>query len=246
MALVDVIRGRDPAGVAVDEMAAGVMRQVLSALMHLHELGAVVGGLMLDDLRVPPLGRRGDLAVPTVVLVGALLPLVRTQPANIEAWTGYPLTVAPEVLRGDEVGPAADVWSVGVLVYLLITGSYPFAISNYEDLYESILNADYEPLPRQEAKETDLSMRDHAIQFVEQTLVADPASRLSPRDALSHPFLTHAPPPSTRVELEDVPRAAHSEQARPALRATRAAQLVLRASLEVARTEELPATGIQR
>ena len=43
---------------------------------------------------------------------------------------GMPEFVAPEVVNGESVGLAADIWSVGVITYLLLSGTSPFRYVN--------------------------------------------------------------------------------------------------------------------
>jgi len=48
---------------------------------------------------------------------------------------GSPSYMAPEVLNGEEAGPAADVWALGVTLYELVTGEKPFRGANAEELF---------------------------------------------------------------------------------------------------------------
>lgn len=46
----------------------------------------------------------------------------------------------PEILRGEEyVGPGADIWSLGVILYCLVTGSQPWSASSSEEILDQIL-----------------------------------------------------------------------------------------------------------
>jgi serine/threonine-protein kinase len=51
---------------------------------------------------------------------------------------GSPSYMAPEVLGGDEAGPAADIWALGVTLYELLTGEKPFRGANAEELFGAI------------------------------------------------------------------------------------------------------------
>jgi len=54
---------------------------------------------------------------------------------------GSPLYMAPEQYRESRsVGPAADLWSLGVILYRLCTGVHPFRRGTYIDVYESVCN----------------------------------------------------------------------------------------------------------
>ncbi len=51
---------------------------------------------------------------------------------------GSPSYMAPEVLSGEEVGPSADVWALGVTIYELVTGEKPFRGKDAEELFAAI------------------------------------------------------------------------------------------------------------
>ena len=54
---------------------------------------------------------------------------------------GTPQYIAPEILRGDEIDYRADFYSLGILIYHLITkGNYPFAASTQLELYAKVVN----------------------------------------------------------------------------------------------------------
>jgi serine/threonine-protein kinase len=66
------------------------------------------------------------------------------------ALIGTPLYIAPEILRGEPVDSRADFYSLGVLIYYLITrGSYPFAGDTPLELYAKVINNPPPPPTRQ-------------------------------------------------------------------------------------------------
>lgn len=50
---------------------------------------------------------------------------------------GTPYFIAPEVLNGD-YGKECDIWSLGVVLYMLISGRYPFEGSGRSELFLKI------------------------------------------------------------------------------------------------------------
>lgn len=51
--------------------------------------------------------------------------------------TGSLFYTAPEVIKGD-YDEKSDIWSFGIVMYSLLTGSFPFNGKNHQDLYKNI------------------------------------------------------------------------------------------------------------
>ena len=92
---------------------------------------------------------------------------------------GTPYYIAPEVL-GDFYGKECDVWSLGVVLYQLLTGKMPFEGDNVEQLLRNIEIAKFK-LP------SDVSgdCKDLLRQMIEK----DPKKRITAADALHHDWI---------------------------------------------------------
>jgi serine/threonine protein kinase len=53
-------------------------------------------------------------------------------------YCGTPLNMAPEIMGGRPYTYKADIWSIGVLIFLMLTGSYPFVANIKAKLVEKI------------------------------------------------------------------------------------------------------------
>lgn len=110
-----------------------------------------------------------------------LLLLVLLQ--NFSEIVGTPFYMAPEVLERN-YGPAADVWSVGVVVFLMIAGCLPFNGNTDRQIIKAVLDSD-----------PDFSsiawhgVSSQAKHFVQQILVKDSSKRASIQQLLNHPWL---------------------------------------------------------
>lgn len=96
---------------------------------------------------------------------------------------GTPHFMAPEVVQRKPYGKPADIWSCGVLLYTLLTGTLPF-IGTKERLYEAICSGRISMLGRQWDH-----ISDHARDLVRKMLLLDPTERITIEEALEHPWL---------------------------------------------------------
>ncbi|XP_022151421.1 calcium-dependent protein kinase 20-like [Momordica charantia] len=96
---------------------------------------------------------------------------------------GSPYYVAPEVLR-KHYGPECDVWSAGVIIYILLSGVPPFWDETEQGIFEQVLKGDLdfisEPWP---------SISGDAKDLVRRMLVRDPKKRLTAHEVLCHPWV---------------------------------------------------------
>jgi serine/threonine protein kinase len=85
---------------------------------------------------------------------------------------GTPLFTAPEVLRGGESGIAADIYSLGVVLYRIASGRFPVEAETLHELNEK--HSGKKPTPLKEHKQT---LDDQFVKIVERALSFDPATR---------------------------------------------------------------------
>lgn len=85
---------------------------------------------------------------------------------------GTPLYMAPELLSGSPASHQSDIYSVGVLLYHLVTGRFPIEGRSFEDIVQAHKNNRRKPLAE---RRPDLP--DAFIRVVERAMAADPAAR---------------------------------------------------------------------
>eukprot|EP00252_Welwitschia_mirabilis_P021500 TRINITY_DN5531_c0_g1_i1.p1 TRINITY_DN5531_c0_g1~~TRINITY_DN5531_c0_g1_i1.p1 ORF type:complete len:532 (+),score=105.41 TRINITY_DN5531_c0_g1_i1:987-2582(+) len=99
---------------------------------------------------------------------------------------GSPYYMAPEVLKRN-YGPEIDVWSAGVILYILLCGVPPFWAETEQGVAQAILlgKIDFkrDPWPK---------VSENAKSLVRQMLEPDPKLRLTAQQVLEHPWLQHA------------------------------------------------------
>ncbi|KAI3443353.1 hypothetical protein Pfo_000018 [Paulownia fortunei] len=96
---------------------------------------------------------------------------------------GSPYYVAPEVLC-KRYGPEADVWSAGVIVYILLCGVPPFWGESEQEIFEEVLRGDIDfssdPWP---------NISESAKDLVKKMLIRDPRRRITAHQVLCHPWV---------------------------------------------------------
>jgi len=98
--------------------------------------------------------------------------------------TGTPIYMAPEMFKRDEISYKADIWSLGVLIYELLTGNIPFVGLNRQEVECSIDNGEYN-IP----KENKLSFG--CLTLMTRCLHYDMAKRIEWEEIFTHPLIRH-------------------------------------------------------
>ncbi len=113
--------------------AVGIISRIADALAEVHALGIVHRDLKPANVILSPHG-------PKVLDFG--IASVKGSPALTSAGVavGSPLSMSPELLLGRPPDNRADLWALGVMLYLAITGRPPFTGSSIEAVMHSILN----------------------------------------------------------------------------------------------------------
>jgi len=103
-------------------------------------------------------------------------------------------------LSGSYLGRPADMWSLGVMLYTMLVGRYPFADLDACTLFARIRRGRY-PLP------SEVSLSAPARCLLRSLLAVNPSDRLSAEEALRHPWFTAvestAPSPAATSHASD-------------------------------------------
>lgn len=168
------------AGHFSERQAVDVVRDVASALHYMHGIGIVHRDLKPENLIY--LQKQADS--PIKLTDFGLAKFLRDPTVKLETACGTPAYVAPEVLSQQPYTNAVDLWSLGVILYILLCGFPPFYAENNRELYRQIKAARYS-FPPAYWGHVSQSAKD----LITQLLVVDPKKRLTAQQVLDHPWV---------------------------------------------------------
>jgi len=157
-------------GMFSEERSKFYAAEIASALFHLHENGIIYRDLKPENLLLDSDGH-------IVITDFGLSKEIKDEETH--TFCGTPEYLAPEVLRGVGHSYAVDWWSLGTLVYEMITGLPPFYSDDKPKMYSKILNDDL-IFPQE--------MSEDACDFLIGLLEKDPEDRMTPPEIQDHPW----------------------------------------------------------
>ncbi|KAK8685040.1 hypothetical protein V6N13_041051 [Hibiscus sabdariffa] len=158
--------------------ARDLFKQLMEVVKYCHDNGIIHRDLKPENILLAT----KSLSSPIKLADFGLATYVK-QGENLHGTVGSPFYIAPEVLTGgyDE---AADVWSAGVILYILLSGMPPFGGKTKSKIFDAVRAAELR-FPVDPWDHISLSARDLIIGM----LCVDPSKRLSAAQVLDHPWV---------------------------------------------------------
>ncbi|KAI2506162.1 hypothetical protein MHU86_8297 [Fragilaria crotonensis] len=163
-----------------ERQASNLVRQVLSAAIYLHDRNIVHRDLKYENIMFADSDK--DDFTAKVIDFGLAKKYLYTHDRLFER-VGTIYTMAPEVTLAEYSGSQADMWSIGVITYMLLAGEKPFwaETRHYKKIREGKVTFESNAWK---------SISDDAKAFVASLLKMDPAQRMTARAAAQHPFIS--------------------------------------------------------
>ncbi|KAJ3339641.1 MAP/microtubule affinity-regulating kinase 3 [Gonapodya sp. JEL0774] len=157
-----------------ETQARRFFRQCVSALEYCHMSCLVHRDLKPENMLVDS---RGQVKIVDFGFVNTFHP-----DEHLNTFCGSLLYAAPEMIGKSEYrGSTVDVWSLGIVLYALLTGNLPFNERTPQDMYRLITTARYE-VPE--------FLSDDAKHLLSRMLTVDPAKRANITEIRTHPWVT--------------------------------------------------------
>ncbi|XP_041085819.1 death-associated protein kinase 3-like [Polyodon spathula] len=163
-----------------EEEATQFLKQILDGVHYLHSKSIAhfdlkPENIMLLDKNVPS---------PRIKLIDFGIAHQITAGNEFKNIFGTPEFVAPEIVNYEPLGLEADMWSIGVITYILLSGASPFLGETKQETLTNIsaVNYDFD-------EEYFMHTSELAKDFIRRLLVKDPKKRMTIEDSLQHPWI---------------------------------------------------------
>lgn len=164
-------------GSLTEEEARPLLRQILETIEFVHSMGVSHRDLKPENLLI---GSDGKIKISDFGLSTFL-----SKEGLVNTPCGSPCYASPECISGMPYsGVTTDVWSIGVILYAMLTGQLPWTKKNQAQLFKQIRTGDF-VIPD--------FLEDDAADMVRGLMTVDSRKRFTIKEALTHPFLTKTP-----------------------------------------------------
>ena len=164
-----------------EEEAAIIIKSVLQAIAYCHSRGIIHRDLKPENILIPTGSSKIDYTLLKIIDFGASV--LKKDDGKISFRFGTPYYIAPEVLK-ESYNEKCDVWSIGVIFYLLLLGQAPFDGEDDDTICQKIISEeiDYE-------KSSIKALSKEAVDFMKKLLEKNPDKRISSSQALEHAWI---------------------------------------------------------
>uniref|UniRef100_A0A3B4U1W3 non-specific serine/threonine protein kinase n=1 Tax=Seriola dumerili TaxID=41447 RepID=A0A3B4U1W3_SERDU len=179
-----------------EEEATQFIKQVLDGVQYLHSKRIAHFDLKPENIML--LDR--NVTLPRIKLIDFGLAHKIEAGADFKNIFGTPEFVAPEIVNYEQLGLEADMWSIGVITYILLSGASPFLGDTKQETLGNISAMNYEFDEEFFSNTSEL-----AKSFIKQLLEKDTRKRMTIQDALNHPWIKEdSAAPEAEKKLEQL------------------------------------------
>ncbi|XP_053822990.1 death-associated protein kinase 2-like isoform X1 [Vidua chalybeata] len=163
-----------------EEEAIEFLGQILRGVEYLHarliaHFDLKPENIMLQDKDVPK---------PSIKIIDFGLAQQLEDGITFKSLCGTPQYIAPEVINYEPLSPATDMWSIGVITYILLSGLSPFQGETDAETLSNVVAGAYEFEERCFSQTSEM-----AKDFIRQLLVKEPERRMTAAECLGHPWI---------------------------------------------------------
>ncbi|XP_022254461.1 serine/threonine-protein kinase 17B-like [Limulus polyphemus] len=169
----------DDQEVIAETEASRVMRQILEGVAFLHQRGIAHLDIKPQNLLLTQAFPQCDVKLCDFGISRRI-----TKGSEIREILGTPDYVSPEILQYEPISLATDMWSIGVLAYVLLSGHTPFGGETKQETFWNITSGIVE-FP----EELFGSVSNDAKDFIQRLLITEPSERMTAKESLHHSWI---------------------------------------------------------
>lgn len=161
-----------------ESTAANIMKQIFSSVCYLHQMNIVHRDLKPENMMVT--SKKDEIEI-KLIDFGTANYVKKGK--KLKTRIGSPYYIAPEVLKGS-YGKECDLWSCGVILYILLVGYPPFDGKNNNEILDKVEKGIY----RISGEDWE-NVTEDAKDLIRELLQKKPNKRISAAEALKHPWI---------------------------------------------------------
>ncbi|VDP75201.1 unnamed protein product [Echinostoma caproni] len=163
-----------------EQIVAHYLRQITDGIRFLHEYGIVHKNLKPENILLSSVQPEAIIKITDAGLDSFIL-----EDMDMELVCCNTIYCPPELLLSRKFDKTFDLWSLGIILYIMLSGSDPFHPKIDEDLFRAILLGEI-PYTGEAWDQVSLNGKD----AVKRWLVVDPKQRALTSDMLQHPWVS--------------------------------------------------------
>lgn len=173
-----------------EKEASDIIRPLVDAINYCHKLGVAHRDLKPENLLFASKDSNSIIKISD-------FGLAKTHENNLmTTQCGTPSYVAPEIIAGQGYNQQVDVWSIGIILYIMLCGFPPFYDDDPDKLFEIISQGKIVfPSPHWDG------ISELAKDLIKKCLTIDPEKRISPALILKHPWVVGDMTPRDKIDI---------------------------------------------
>lgn len=182
--LADALKTRERMS---EEECKIIMSRLANAISYLHKNDIVHRDLKLENilLAVDPNNLEDKLYIKVTDFGLSVVKGGTGHDNMMQDFCGTPIYMSPEIIDNKTYSQNCDVWAMGVILYIMLSGTPPFKSKDEDSLYDLIKKGELDF-----SDEFWANISVNAKSFLEKMMRVDPAHRLTATEMLHHPWIT--------------------------------------------------------
>ncbi|XP_055075507.2 death-associated protein kinase 2 isoform X1 [Misgurnus anguillicaudatus] len=156
------------------------MKQILEGVNYMHQKNIAHFDLKPENIML--LDKHAT--IPDIKIIDFGMAHRFIQDEEYKSLGGTPQYIAPEIINFEPLTTAADMWSIGVITYILLSGLSPFQGETDEETLKNIVAMNYEFEPHHFSQTSNM-----AKDFIQKLLVRNQNERMTAEICLIHPWI---------------------------------------------------------